>query len=171
MTQFATDELFNRLIVHKWEHFGRALHLRRTVLPYCAILALFTCAALLRAAEIGADWAARVPNATLVPGGPPACTAGFEVGVLEAVRGGDSLRAATLGLQAVLAVLVAPVLLWMGLGQRRLETRDLDLNHDGCGLASSLPCLGAPPPCLGLERLKPSPSRLRARAGGFRRRR
>jgi hypothetical protein len=121
---FAREPLFNRLIKHKWNRFGRSMHVWRTLLPYGLILATFTAAAILRATEIREDWAHRVP-----PDG--ACTRGVEAGVLATLRGGDGWRMATLALQAALACPLAPALLYTGLGHRRLETRDLDLNQDG----------------------------------------
>jgi hypothetical protein len=39
---FVNEKIFNKLIKEKWEKFGRWMYIKRTLLPYIVLLAIFS---------------------------------------------------------------------------------------------------------------------------------
>ena len=132
---FANDPLFNRMIQHKWEKFGRRYYILRVVIAYALLLACFTSAVVLRCLELkplAPDSAAAqqtmCSNRTHVD----------KIKIAFSPDCGSSLAAASIILELILA---GPWALWLiitGWRHRNTSLVDLDVNEDRSISASEI---------------------------------
>jgi hypothetical protein len=139
--EFVKDELFQRLIKHKWDRFGWKMYMKRTVAPYLLLLACLLSVAYLRGNEINAAWPYLSPNGDSDSSvtvlclrsanmSSPAALLAWIAAELPADGLSASFSFATLVMNLLLVVVGVPFLLWKGWRQRRFRIHDLDTNAD-----------------------------------------
>jgi len=129
---FANDPLFNKLIDDKWNKFGRTMYLRRTLVPYMVMLALFCIHMFLRCYAINAGWQRWNTDGVVFSDygdEEPIPWTRLESGDL---RREDIAAVVSFVIQVLLVVPASfPWLIHKGWRQRRLRGRDLDPNRTG----------------------------------------
>ena len=128
---FANDPLFNKLIIDKWNKFGREMYLKRTLIPYLIVLALFCAYMFLRCHEINLGWNLWTNEGILL------VDPNIEDPLFKRIREGTSRPEDVYGILSfvIQVILVCPAafpwLIYKGWRQRRWRRRDLDANRDG----------------------------------------
>mmetsp|Transcript_56295 Transcript_56295/g.117646 ORF Transcript_56295/g.117646 Transcript_56295/m.117646 type:complete len:399 (-) Transcript_56295:1456-2652(-) len=135
---FASDELLNKLILEKWERFGRSMYVRRIVAPYLALLVSFVAACCLRGDEIAVEWEVIQAASNMSEGPLPACTWPHD-GFMRAIESDAGQphfnwspnKIATISMQGVLLLIWAPWLVYKGWWLDRFVFAEVNKNRDG----------------------------------------